>query len=206
MAMASSSFLFSNKSINKSSQHFLLNSLCITKQRARISLPKKASFSHLPSNLKTPFLNNHNGSKRYVSIKCTPESSDHLQSFLAADKAWVNWIWGLVALVPLVIQRLLTLTKETEAAAETVEKVADTVEKVAEDVEKLAEDVSEKLPQGGKLKQVVDFVENVAKETAKDARSTEDLMNKVEEVDQQIESIITHGSKANVQESSKDQA
>ncbi|CAI9116228.1 OLC1v1017324C2 [Oldenlandia corymbosa var. corymbosa] len=143
---------------------------------------------------------------RYVSIKCTPESSDHLQSFLAADKAWVNWIWGLVALVPLVIQRLLTLTKETEAAAETVEKVADTVEKVAEDVEKLAEDVSEKLPQGGKLKQVVDFVENVAKETAKDARSTEDLMNKVEEVDQQIESIITHGSKANVQESSKDQA
>lgn len=63
--------------------------------------------------------------------------------------------------------------------AETVEKVADTVEHVAEDVEKLAEDFAEKLPEDSKLKTVANFVENAAKETAKDAQLAEDLLDKV---------------------------
>lgn len=70
-------------------------------------------------------------------------------------------------------------TEEVEIVAETVEKVADTVEDVAEDVEKLAEDVAENLPEGSKLKNVVSFVENAAKETAKDAQLAEDFLDKV---------------------------
>lgn len=93
------------------------------------------------------------------------------------------------------VQRLLMLTKGVEAGAEMVEKMAESVESVAENVEKMAEDLAEKLPEGSQLKGVVDFVENVAKETEKDAQLAEDFMDKVEEVDQEVESMLTNASK-----------
>lgn len=59
------------------------------------------------------------------------------------------------------------------------EEVTEVVEKVAEEAEKVAEDVAEHLPEGGKLKAAATLVENIAKETAKDAHLVEDIIEKV---------------------------
>lgn len=53
------------------------------------------------------------------------------------------------------------------------------MEKVAEEVEKVADEVSDALPEGGKLKGFVTTVENVARETAKDAHLVEEVIGKV---------------------------
>lgn len=62
---------------------------------------------------------------------------------------------------------------------ESVENLAEIVEMVAEKVEEVADDIADKLPDGGKLKVAVRLVENVAKETAKDAHLVDQLMEKV---------------------------
>ncbi|KAL6556313.1 hypothetical protein OROGR_005601 [Orobanche gracilis] len=97
---------------------------------------------------------------------------------------------GLLVAVPFMVQRLLTLTKDVDMAAQTVEKIADVVGKVAEEVEKAAEDIAATLPDGG-LKKVVSIVEGLAEETVKDAQKVEDLMDKVEELDDKLEEFLT---------------
>ncbi|CAA2983306.1 cold shock 2-like [Olea europaea subsp. europaea] len=53
-----------------------------------------------------------------------------------------------------------------ESGIETVEQIVEVVEKVAEEVDKVAEDIADDLPDG-KLKNVVDFVEEMAEKTAR---------------------------------------
>ncbi|XP_057974238.1 uncharacterized protein LOC131162099 [Malania oleifera] len=85
---------------------------------------------------------------------------------------------------------LLKLTREIETAAEATEHVTEMVEKVAEEVEKVTEEVVDELPEGGKLKKAVAFVENVAKETAKDAHLAQDIIEKVEETAKEMDSFL----------------
>ncbi|KAL0393410.1 UNVERIFIED_CONTAM: hypothetical protein Slati_4307200, partial [Sesamum latifolium] len=125
----------------------------------------------------------------YLVVRnATPEAAgDLLSSFFSlpgipglphlGDNPWLAGAVGLFVAVPLMLQRLLTLTKEVDMAAQTVEKIADVVGKVADEVDKAAEEIAEALPEGG-LKQVVHFVEDLAEETAKDAQKVEDLMDK----------------------------
>ncbi|KAL0445913.1 UNVERIFIED_CONTAM: hypothetical protein Slati_1719200 [Sesamum latifolium] len=131
----------------------------------------------------------------------TPEAAgDLITSFpipsisLPGDNPWITGIAGLLVTVPFLVQRLLTLTKEVDMAAETVEKIADTVGKVAEEVDKVAEEIAEALPEGG-LKKMVSFVEDLAEETTKDAQMVEDLMDKVEELDDKLDAILKQQSK-----------
>ncbi|KAK0577337.1 hypothetical protein LWI29_031506 [Acer saccharum] len=72
---------------------------------------------------------------------------------------------------------------------ETAEHVAEIVEDVAEKVEKVAEEVADHLPQGGRLKDAVTLIENVAKETAKDANLADQFIEKVEDVEREVESF-----------------
>lgn len=53
------------------------------------------------------------------------------------------------------------------------------MEKAAEEVEKVAEDIADDLPEGGKLRQAVDFVEKLAERTANDAGVVDDFIDKV---------------------------
>ncbi|KAJ0024095.1 hypothetical protein Pint_08395 [Pistacia integerrima] len=80
--------------------------------------------------------------------------------------------------------------KQVQTVVETVEDVAEFVEKVADGVEKVAEDVADDLPEGGKLKDVVIYVEKVAETAAKNARLVEEFIDKVEEVERQVKSLI----------------
>ncbi|KAK4400522.1 hypothetical protein Sango_1158300 [Sesamum angolense] len=140
--------------------------------------------------------------KDFVIVRnATPEAAgDLLSSFsipgfsLPGDNPWITGIAGLLVTVPFLVQWLLTLTKEVDLAAETVEKIADTVGKVAEEVDKAAEEIAEALPEGG-LKKMVSFVEDLAEETTKDAQMVEDLMDKVEELDDKLDTILKQQSK-----------
>ncbi|KAL8064387.1 hypothetical protein ABFX02_01G086400 [Erythranthe guttata] len=151
------------------------------------------------SNLQTP------SNKNLVVRNATPEAAtaavDVLSSFsltggipgisLAGDNPLLAGAAGLFVVLPMVVQRLLTLTKEVDMAAQAVEKIADAVEKVAEEVDKAAEGIAAGLPEGG-LKKVVRFVEVLAEETAKDAQKVEDLMDKVEELDDKVEEFLNN--------------
>ncbi|KAL3619379.1 hypothetical protein CASFOL_036949 [Castilleja foliolosa] len=111
-----------------------------------------------------------------------------------SENPWVAGIGGLLVVVPFMIQRLLTLSREVDVAAQTVENIADAVGKVAEQVDKAAEEIGEALPEGG-LKKMVDFVEDLAEETVKDAQKVEDLMDKVEEMTDKLEAVLEKQSK-----------
>ncbi|PIN11379.1 hypothetical protein CDL12_16001 [Handroanthus impetiginosus] len=75
-----------------------------------------------------------------------------------------------------------------EDKVETVEQVANVVEEVAEQVDKVAEDVADDLPEGN-LKNIVDFVDDVAEKAAESADSVEDFIDKVQEAEKQVESF-----------------
>ena len=62
---------------------------------------------------------------------------------------------------------------------DTVEAVAEVVENVAEKVEDIADEIGNNLPEGGTLRAAFDLVENVAKETAKDAHIVDEFIEKV---------------------------
>lgn len=183
----------------KRSQSSAFHPLCGT------SKPINESLQYLRTNFKTASINKRSKKQDFAIYSSPPDTGGLFPFWPPTENSWTTWLVGLVAVVPLVIQRLLTLTKQVENTAETVEEVVDSVENVAEKVENLAEDVSEKLPEGSKLKNAVDFVENAAEETEKDAQLAEDLLDKVEEVDLQLESILNNGSKATVKEEAHDQ-
>lgn len=56
--------------------------------------------------------------------------------------------------------------------------MAEAVEQVAEKVEEIADDIGNKLPTG-KLKDALEVVETIAKETAKDAHNVDEFIEKV---------------------------
>ena len=59
-----------------------------------------------------------------------------------------------------------------------MEATTDIVEKVAEQVEKVADDIGNHLPKGG-LKDALEFVEDIAEDTADGAHSAGEFIDKV---------------------------
>lgn len=57
-------------------------------------------------------------------------------------------------------------------------------------MEKVADEVADRLPEGGKLQQAAMFVENIAKETTKDAQLAEEILDKVFLLTSKLFSII----------------
>ncbi|KAF8404662.1 hypothetical protein HHK36_009550 [Tetracentron sinense] len=105
------------------------------------------------------------------------------------------WILGAVSWIILPFLKhkwgpLLALKNKVDTVVDRVESVVDVVEMVAEKVEKIADEVADKLPEGGKLKDTVSFVEIIAKEAAKDANLAEEFIHKVEEVEKELESLV----------------
>nr|GLL39707.1 uncharacterized protein LOC109184813 [Ipomoea trifida] len=166
---------------------------------ARFSTHSHEDYDHgfpFPTNLK---ISQRSTNKRALVIQATPEAAagDFLSGVLPfwppSDNSWLGWAVGLGVSLPLVTAQLIALSKQVEAAAEAVEKVAEVVEHVAHDVDKAAEDFKEKLPEGS-LKNIVESIEHLAEETAKDAHIVEDLMDKVEEVDEKLVEFLSQKS------------
>ncbi|KAL0438171.1 UNVERIFIED_CONTAM: hypothetical protein Slati_2300100, partial [Sesamum latifolium] len=91
---------------------------------------------------------------------------------------FINYKWG-----PLLKDKIVTAMKMTE-------EVVEAVEKVAGEVEKVAEDIADDLPEGGKLRNAVDFVEKVAERAARDAGAVDDFIDKVQEEQEKVESLV----------------
>ncbi|CAK9149029.1 unnamed protein product [Ilex paraguariensis] len=109
--------------------------------------------------------------------------------------SWKNWILGIVmtVILPLLSHKwgpLLKLKDGIETVVETAEEIAEAVEKVAEEVGKVAEEIADDLPENGKLRNALTFIENVAKETARDAQLADEFIEKVEEVQEKLESFV----------------
>ncbi|KAB1219985.1 hypothetical protein CJ030_MR3G020092 [Morella rubra] len=109
--------------------------------------------------------------------------------------SWIGVAVGIFATVilPFLANKMgtfLKLNQEVEAVVETAEVATEVIEKVAEEVEKLAEEVANQFPEGGKVQNAATFVENIAKETIKDAHLAEDVIEKVEEVEKEVESFV----------------
>ncbi|KAI4388714.1 hypothetical protein MLD38_001019 [Melastoma candidum] len=109
--------------------------------------------------------------------------------------SWKMWLLGVIVSVVLPFFSskwgpLLKLKNEVEAVVEKAELVTETIEKVAEGVEKVAEEIEERLPEGGKLRAAVEAVDKVAKAAAKGAELAGDVIDKVEEVEKDVDSFM----------------
>ncbi|CAA2956797.1 uncharacterized protein LOC111408726 isoform X2 [Olea europaea var. sylvestris] len=123
----------------------------------------------------------------------------YLSNFSGMDKENSNkrrkWILGIVVAIflPFATNKwgpLLIFKNEVDTAMETIEQITEVVEKTAEVVDKVAENIADHLPEGGKFRKTVDFIENVAETTAKDAHLVEDIIDKVQGVEEDVESIV----------------
>ncbi|OVA09278.1 hypothetical protein BVC80_8359g6 [Macleaya cordata] len=109
--------------------------------------------------------------------------------------SWTRWIFGAILTLVLPfwkekLNKLLKLEEEVEMVAEVVENVAETVERVAVVTEKLSSEVADKIPGDGKLKKAALLIERASTEATKDARIAEDIIHKVEELKQDVETLI----------------
>ncbi|KAI4337658.1 hypothetical protein L6164_016044 [Bauhinia variegata] len=84
---------------------------------------------------------------------------------------------------------LLKVKEMAESTIGRAEHVADVVEEVAENVEKVAEGAATHLPKG-KLHDFAEFVEKVAQEIDRDANLAEHALEKVEEMEKEVESVF----------------
>ncbi|XP_074335625.1 uncharacterized protein LOC141672841 [Apium graveolens] len=174
--------------------------------------PSRSLSSSSTFNNQQPFSPNHRLFKRSISrplletrhirhiIRRNLSSYNNAQqesstsgSFLSS---WKRWIAGLAisgVTLPLYkdkISSFLEWKNEVEIVVEDAEIIAEVVEKVAEEVVEIADLLTNKLPEGGKLKNAVEIVESVAKEIVKDANIAEDIINKVEDFEKEVDSLI----------------
>ncbi|XP_028072050.1 uncharacterized protein LOC114274341 isoform X1 [Camellia sinensis] len=167
----------------------------------RLAISKHEDGSCFPANIGFRYLSSDNRSKREsntkinLAVNSSTQPGPPLPSQPPPNSCRKNWILGgLIAIVlPFFRNKwgpLFKLTKEVEDAVERVEHVTEVIEKVAEEVEKVAEDVGDELPEGGKLRGAFERVENVAKKAAKDAHFAEEMIDKVEEVEKEVEEFM----------------
>ncbi|KAL3839986.1 hypothetical protein ACJIZ3_024577 [Penstemon smallii] len=105
-----------------------------------------------------------------------------------------SWLVGIIlsVILPFFTNKfgpLWVLKNRIENAVETVEEIAEAVEKVAGEVDKIAEDIADDLP-AGKLKNLIELVEDVAEKTAKTADSLDNIIDKVQDAEDQVESMV----------------
>ncbi|KAL2538582.1 uncharacterized protein Fot_19973 [Forsythia ovata] len=105
-----------------------------------------------------------------------------------------SWILGMVISIVLPffshkLGALWVLKNRIENTVQQVEDMVEVVEKVAEEVDKIADDILDDLPEG-QLKNIVNYVEDLAEKTAKNADTIGDLIDKVQEAQDQMESFV----------------
>ncbi|KAH7847917.1 hypothetical protein Vadar_031598 [Vaccinium darrowii] len=112
-----------------------------------------------------------------------------------SSNSWRGWVVG--ALISIILPflgnkwgPLFKLSKDVEQVAERAEEISEAIEKVSEKVDKVAEDVAEELPEGGKLRKAIESVEKAAEEVDKAAEVAHKLIDQVQEVDKEVESLM----------------
>ncbi|KAL2317677.1 hypothetical protein Fmac_031553 [Flemingia macrophylla] len=89
---------------------------------------------------------------------------------------------------------LLQFKEKIDTTIDEAERVADIVEEVAEGVEKIAEGAVKHLPEG-KLHDAAEIVEKVAADLDKNAEIAQDVLEKVEDVEKEVDSFFESTSR-----------
>ncbi|XP_052190425.1 uncharacterized protein LOC127800062 [Diospyros lotus] len=177
-----------------------LNSLQIKfycQSRAQIFKPSSCLAFSKPQNGLLHICNGRRAQTRGLVVHGGLQSGGPLPSE-PPPSLWPNtatWILAAMMTLGLPFLRhkwgpLFKFSKEAEAVVETADHVAEVIEDVAEGVEKVMEEVAGELPEGGRLGHAVEFIENVAQETAKDAHLAGDIIDKVEKMEEEVESFM----------------
>ncbi|XP_075485943.1 uncharacterized protein LOC142525511 [Primulina tabacum] len=132
--------------------------------------------------------------RRSLTVYANTVSAAPLPSTPPPSGSIKSWIIGLVVslILPFFSHKwgpLWVLEKRIVNAVQAVEDIVEVVEKVAEEVERISDDISDDLPEG-KVKEMVDFVENMAEKTAKTADSVDDLIDKVQETEEKVKCVV----------------
>ncbi|KAK6923378.1 hypothetical protein RJ641_011682 [Dillenia turbinata] len=117
---------------------------------------------------------------------------------------WKQWMAGIVLSILLPSFKykwgpLQVLKNKVDMTMEAVDSVSEVVEEIAEKVEKVADEVGDKLPEDAKLKDALESVESIAREAAKQAELTQQLIDKLQEKEKEVE-VILGEEKRNAQE------
>ncbi|KAJ8772229.1 hypothetical protein K2173_027406 [Erythroxylum novogranatense] len=136
----------------------------------------------------------HSNKKRDMGVYGVIESGSTIISD-PSPGSWNFWILGIIVTVILPFTKskwgpLLKIKEKFDSSLQTAEQVTEVVEEVAEEVEKVAEEVADKLPAEGAFKEAVLFVEVVAKETVKDAKLADDVLERVEKMEKEVVSAV----------------
>ncbi|KAF8723273.1 hypothetical protein HU200_021790 [Digitaria exilis] len=100
---------------------------------------------------------------------------------------------ALAAAAPFLHSRwasFLRIQSEVEMVKDTAEAVAEVVEEVATVAEKVSSEVAEQLPEGGRMRTAVMLVEHASKEVAQEAHLAQDIIHKVDEIEEDVKAII----------------
>ncbi|KAL1533653.1 hypothetical protein AAHA92_33511 [Salvia divinorum] len=105
----------------------------------------------------------------------------------------MSWVLGFVVtfILPFSTSKwgpLREIKDRLETSLQTVENIVEAVEVVAESVDKMAENYTEDLPQG-KLRDLVEKVEHFAEKTAEAADSLDNVIDKVQEIGENVDTI-----------------
>ncbi|XP_039023327.1 uncharacterized protein LOC120155946 isoform X2 [Hibiscus syriacus] len=169
------------------------HSLVIAKHKAKHHIPRIQNLQSLGTALRLQ----HADTDKNMVVCCSVGSGPSFPSN-PGPGSWKLWVLGILMSIVLPFWRskwgpLLKWKDEVETVIDRVEAVTDIVEKVAEQVEKVADDMGNHLPEG-RLKDALELVEDMAQNTAECARFAGEFIDKVEEVEEKVESWMEQNS------------
>ncbi|KAF7002018.1 hypothetical protein CFC21_017561 [Triticum aestivum] len=129
------------------------------------------------------------GATRIPAAAAGPSSGDRAGGNFPVPNvpSWVKMLVGVFfAAVPL-YRQMRALEDKVEQTAEVAIEV---VEKVAEAAEKIADDVSEAFPGNDNVKKAASRIEAIADEIEKDAEKAGALIEKVDEIEKEMDSVV----------------
>ncbi|PSR99852.1 Tumor protein [Actinidia chinensis var. chinensis] len=158
------------------------------------SLPKHTNISRCLVNQSSRFFS-HGQTAKTNNISKRDLVIVHCGVLPGAPNSWQGWVLGAIItlIIPFFSHKwgpVFTFAKKIEAVVDSIEQVAETVESVAEQVENAADKIGNQLPEGGKLRGVLDSIENAAHKTAQAAHFADEIIDKAQEVEKKVEEFM----------------
>ncbi|KAI3508820.1 hypothetical protein L1887_23837 [Cichorium endivia] len=112
-------------------------------------------------------------------------------------KSWVLCI-VLTFVLPFCTHKwgpLLQLKNKVDTVVQTAEHIIEAIEGVAGKVDKVIDDITDDLPENSKLRKQLEAVDELVEGVAKSAHIANDIIDKVEEAEEKLESLIISETK-----------
>ncbi|PWA67974.1 hypothetical protein CTI12_AA313330 [Artemisia annua] len=135
-----------------------------------------------------------------VRSNITPPPGVPLPSGPPPSGSMRNWVVGIVLtfVLPFFTHKwgpLLLLKNKVDTAVNTVEYVVETIESVATKFDNVIDSITDDLPEDSKLRKSMVAFDELVEGVAKGAHIANDIIDKVEEVEDKLESMILNEAK-----------